>query len=49
MDSNECNTVIAAARNSAGLSLEEIVQALDVAGAQFGANARAKFARRGEF
>jgi len=45
MDSNECNTVIAAARNSAGRSLEEIVQALDAAGGQFGANARAKFAR----
>ena len=49
MDSNECNTVIPAARNSAGRSLEEIVQALDAAGGQFGANARDKFARRGEF
>jgi regulator of RNase E activity RraA len=49
MDSNECNTVIAAARHSAGRSLEEIAQALDAAGDEFAANARAKFARRGEF
>ena len=49
MDSNECNTVIAATRSSAGRSLEEIVQALDAAGSRFGANARQKFARQGEF
>jgi 4-hydroxy-4-methyl-2-oxoglutarate aldolase len=49
MDSNECNTVIAAARDSAGRSLEEIVQALDAAGGQFGAAAQARFRTKGEW
>jgi regulator of RNase E activity RraA len=49
MDSNECNTVIAAARGAAGRSLEEIVQALDAAGREFGAAAQAKFAAKGEW
>ena len=49
MDSNECNTVIAAARGAAGRSLEEIVQALDAAGAQFGAAAQARFRSKGEW
>jgi 4-hydroxy-4-methyl-2-oxoglutarate aldolase len=49
MDSNECHTVIAAARNSAGRSLEEIVQALDAAGGQFGTAAQARFRSKGEW
>ncbi len=44
MDSNECSTVIAAARSSAGRSLEETVQALDAASREFKAAAQAKFA-----
>ncbi len=42
MDSNECSTFIAA-RNPAGRSLEEILQALDAAGREFRAAAQAKF------
>ena len=48
MDSNECNTVIAAARNAAGRSLEEIVQALDAAGAS-SEPTPGEVPRRGEF
>lgn len=48
MDSNECNTVIPAARSAAGRSLAEIVQALDAAGREFGAAAQAKFRSNGE-
>ena len=49
MDSNECNTVIVAARSATGRSPEEIVQALDAAGAQFGAAAQARFRSKGEW
>lgn len=49
MDANECNTVIAAARESTGKSTEEILEALKAAGKTFGANAREKFGRRGEW
>ena len=49
MDSNECDTVIAAAHNSAGRRLEEIVQALDAAGGQFGTAAQARFRFNGEW
>ena len=49
MDSNECNTVIAAARSATGRSPEEIVLALDAAGAQFGAAAQARFRAKGEW
>ena len=37
MDNNECETVIAAARNCAGLSSDEAVQQINDAGAAFGA------------
>ena len=47
MDSNECNTVIPAARSSAGRSLEDIVEALDAAGVQFGAAAQAEVSGQG--
>ena len=49
MDSNECNTVIPAARGTSGLSSEDILQRLAEAGRQFGAAAQAKFARDGEW
>jgi regulator of RNase E activity RraA len=49
MDSNECQTVIPAARESAGLSGEELVAQLDRAGAQFRANVLQQFKRGGEF
>lgn len=49
MDENECNTVIAAARSSAGKSLEEVISALEEAGRQFGAATKAKFQSGGEW
>ena len=49
MDSNECNTVIPAARDTAGRSKEEILANLDAAIAQFGYNVKAKFKRDGEW
>lgn len=49
MDANECNTLIAAARESAGLTTEELLRKMDAAGDAFGAAARAKFGRRGEW
>jgi regulator of RNase E activity RraA len=49
MDSNECNTVIAAARASAGLSMEDKLAAIDAAGAQFGKNVKKHFSRTGEW
>ncbi len=45
MDANECQTVIAAARESAGLPLEEVVARLDGAKREFIANIKAKFAK----
>ena len=49
MDSNECNTVIPAARDTAGRSTEEILNGINAAAAQFGKNAKAKFQRGGEW
>ena len=49
MDSNECNTVIAAARGAAGKSAEEIVASLEAASAAFGNAAHAKFHAGGEW
>ncbi|MFN0121589.1 MAG: RraA family protein [Blastocatellia bacterium] len=48
MDSNECQHVIAAARENAGLTMEQILARFDEAAAQFGKAAVAKFGRRGE-
>ena len=48
MDSNECRTVILAARDTSGRSQDAILAALDEAGKRFGQNARAKFGRQGE-
>src|SRR5579862_9624357 len=48
MDSNECNTVIRAARSGAGLSPEALLRQIDEASAAFRAAAVERFARRGE-
>ncbi|MBI3881928.1 MAG: RraA family protein [Verrucomicrobia bacterium] len=49
MDSNECNTVIPAARDTAGKSSEEVLANLDKAVAKFSENVKAKFKRAGEW
>lgn len=49
MDANECQTVIPAARGSAGLGAGQILANLDAAAAQFSANVRARFRRDGEW
>lgn len=49
MDTNECETVIPAARGSAGLSMDQVIDNLSAAGRQFGDNARQKFQREGEW
>ncbi|MCD6049112.1 MAG: bifunctional hexulose-6-phosphate synthase/ribonuclease regulator [Verrucomicrobia bacterium] len=49
MDSNECETLIPAARGSTGCSTDEIIEKLGKAGAEFGAKAKAKFQRGGEW
>jgi hypothetical protein len=46
MDSNECQTIIAAARESAGLPLEEVVGQLATARDKFVENIRAKFKKQ---
>ncbi len=48
MDINECETVIAAARSSHGLSLQQVVQRVNAAGAEFGRRAQEQFHRQGE-
>ncbi len=47
MDANECNTVIAAARDTAGQATEEVLRKLDKAGAAFGEAARKHFGADG--
>lgn len=49
MDSNECETVIAAARECAGLDLATSVDRIDQAAQQFGKNARQHFGNGGEW
>ena len=49
MDANECNTIIAAARESSGKTTEEILAALQEASKSFGRNALEKFGKRGEW
>lgn len=49
MDENECETLIPAARSSAGLATAEVLARIDAAGAAFGQAAREKFGRRGEW
>ena len=49
MDSNECNTVIPAARGAAGKTFEQVLKEMDAAGAAFGKAAKQKFSRQGEW
>ena len=49
MDSNECNSVIPAARDAAGRTSEEVLANLESSIALFSANAKAKFQRDGEW
>lgn len=49
MDNNECQTMIAAARDAAGKSTKEILECFDAAAGRFGENAAAKFGRTGEW
>ena len=49
MDANECETVIPAARSSAGLSADQVLANLDAAIVKFGENVRSKFKREGEW
>jgi regulator of RNase E activity RraA len=49
MDGNECQTMIAAARDAAGKSVEQILADFDTAAGRFGENAVGKFGRRGEW
>jgi regulator of RNase E activity RraA len=49
MDANECDTVIAAARDVAGKPMDEVLAALKTAGAAFRDAAAAQFGRKGEW
>lgn len=49
MDTNECETVIRAARETFGLTTDEILENLAAASRQFAKNAREKFQRGGEW
>jgi 4-hydroxy-4-methyl-2-oxoglutarate aldolase len=49
MDSNECQTFIAAARNSQGKTMEEILQAIDRAAREFNHNTKEKYGGKGEW
>ena len=49
MDTNECETVIPAARGASGLSSDELLERLNEAGRRFGENVRQKFSGEGEW
>ncbi|UCG56095.1 MAG: hypothetical protein JSU70_14625 [Phycisphaerales bacterium] len=49
MDSNECETMIAAARHSSGMSTQQMLDLFDAACQQFSRNAEVRFGRGGEF
>lgn len=49
MDNNECNTVIAAARNAAGKWTDQILKDLNEASARFGKAAKERFGEKGEW
>lgn len=49
MDANECRTLIAAARDTFRKAPEQVCDAIDRAGAEFGRTAKAKFSRQGEW
>ncbi len=49
MDANECSTVIAAARASAGVAMDDLLGRLDAAEAAFRANVARQFGRKAEW
>lgn len=49
MDTNECQTLIGAARETSGMTTEQLLQHLDQAAAAFGQATKEQFKRRGEF
>jgi 4-hydroxy-4-methyl-2-oxoglutarate aldolase len=49
MDANECRTLIPAAREHAGRSIEDTLRAMDDAAARFGKAVREKFGEKGEW
>ncbi len=49
MDSNECKTLIRAARNSSGKTNREILDSINEAGKEFGKNVKKKFGGQGEW
>jgi regulator of RNase E activity RraA len=49
LDSQECRTMIAAAKDSAGLSPDELVLKLDEAAGRYSQRVKEKYARQGEF
>ena len=49
MDTNECQTMIPAARDVAGKTTAQITKQIDAACRQFGKNATKKFSRKGEW
>ena len=49
MDSNECNSVIAAARTASGKPTRQILDELNDASAQFGKAAKSRFGNKGEW
>jgi len=49
MDSNECKTIIAAARNSSGKTMGEILKSLDAAAVRFDKSTLKYFGKRGEW
>ncbi|HEY1049228.1 MAG TPA: RraA family protein [Prosthecobacter sp.] len=49
MDSNECETVIAACRNGSGKTTPELMTSIEDSISAFSANVRAKFSREGEW
>ena len=49
MDTNECRTVIAAARGAAGRTIDEVLTSMEEASAAFGRAAREQFRNKGEW
>lgn len=49
MDSNECATLIAAARSASGKPVEQLLTEIDAAGKAFGKAARERFGGKGEW
>ncbi len=49
MDGNECSTLIPTARESSGMPMDQLLDRLDAAQAEFGRAVRGKFGQRGEW